>query len=214
MSISSGSTIDLSVLQDGVTDADADPANEIQDISLSGTDLSISSGSTVDLSVLQDGTDDADADPANEIQDISLSGTDLSISSGSTVDLSTISIDQTLSLNVDTLSISGGNSVILPGVGGGGDNLGNHTVTTNLKMSGFWLSGDGDNEGIYVNGDGEVGIGLSNPFVPLHVNGAASFSNPGSSPNGSSIAITSPGGDIGVVTVSYTHLTLPTSVMV
>ncbi|MBN1819109.1 MAG: tail fiber protein, partial [Prolixibacteraceae bacterium] len=37
-------------------DADADPTNELQDISLNGTDLSITNGSTVDLSVLQDGT--------------------------------------------------------------------------------------------------------------------------------------------------------------
>ncbi len=46
-----GSTtlIDLSGLQDGVTDADADPTNEIQDISLAGTELSITGGSTVDL---------------------------------------------------------------------------------------------------------------------------------------------------------------------
>ncbi|WP_299892289.1 tail fiber domain-containing protein [uncultured Lacinutrix sp.] len=40
-----------------VDDADADPTNEIQDISLSGTDLTISDGSTVDLSNI---TDDGD----------------------------------------------------------------------------------------------------------------------------------------------------------
>jgi hypothetical protein len=44
------------VTNDQVDDADADPTNELQDISLSGTDLSITNGSTVDLSVLQDGT--------------------------------------------------------------------------------------------------------------------------------------------------------------
>jgi len=38
-------------------DADADPTNEIQDISLSGNDFSISSGSTVDLSGYLDNTD-------------------------------------------------------------------------------------------------------------------------------------------------------------
>lgn len=42
-----------SALNDQVNDADADPTNEIQDISLNGTDLSISSGSTVDLSTAQ-----------------------------------------------------------------------------------------------------------------------------------------------------------------
>ena len=56
-----------------INDADADPNNEIQDLSLVGSDLSISSGSTIDLSVLED----ADGDPNNEIQDLSLNGTDL-----------------------------------------------------------------------------------------------------------------------------------------
>ena len=96
------------VLNDQVDDADADPANEIQDITLTGTNLTISDGSTIDLSVIDtqlDETavdafvanngyitnpDDADADPANEIQDISLAGTNLTISDGSTIDLSVI----------------------------------------------------------------------------------------------------------------------------
>ena len=38
-------------------DADADNTNEIQDISLTGTNLSITNGSTVDLSAIQDGVD-------------------------------------------------------------------------------------------------------------------------------------------------------------
>lgn len=41
-------------------DADADPTNEIQDISLDGTDLTISGGSTVDLGVLGANTDEQD----------------------------------------------------------------------------------------------------------------------------------------------------------
>jgi hypothetical protein len=95
------------------TEVDGDPTNEIQDISLSGTDLTISSGSTIDLSSIDTDTqltevevdafvanngyitspDDADADPTNEIQDISLAGTDLTISGGSTIDLSVIDTD-------------------------------------------------------------------------------------------------------------------------
>ncbi|ASS49279.1 MAG: hypothetical protein A3D31_03860 [Candidatus Fluviicola riflensis] len=126
LTISDGSTIDLSVIDTQLDetavdafvanngyitnpdDADADPANEIQDISLAGTNLTISDGSTIDLSVIDtqlDETavdafvanngyitnpDDADADPANEIQDISLAGTNLTISSGATLDLSGI----------------------------------------------------------------------------------------------------------------------------
>ena len=72
-----------SVINDQVDDADADPNNEIQDISLTGTDLSISGGSTLDLSSLQDGTGTDD-------QTLTLAGTDLSIEAGNTIDLSTI----------------------------------------------------------------------------------------------------------------------------
>jgi hypothetical protein len=71
------------VTNDQVDDADSDPNNEIQDISLTGTDLSISGGSTVDLSTVQDGTGTDD-------QTLTLVGTDLTIESGNTVDLSTI----------------------------------------------------------------------------------------------------------------------------
>jgi len=100
LSITEGSTVDLSVIQDGyeantdeqelsisghqlsiengntitltdsVNDADANPQNEIQDISLTGTVLSISDGSMLDLSVIQDGVEDDDADPENEIQNL------------------------------------------------------------------------------------------------------------------------------------------------
>ncbi|MDO6818314.1 hypothetical protein Q4597_03995, partial [Zobellia sp. 1_MG-2023] len=47
----------------GGADADADPTNEIQDISLSGTNLSITDGSTIDLSAIipPGGTDDQNA---------------------------------------------------------------------------------------------------------------------------------------------------------
>ena len=47
----------------GGSDADADPTNELQDISLLGTDLSITDGSTIDLSAIipPGGTDDQNA---------------------------------------------------------------------------------------------------------------------------------------------------------
>ena len=91
-------------------DADADPTNEIQDISLSNSDLSISQGSTVDLSNID--SDD---------QELTLTGTNLSISDGNTVDLSSIdkdTDDQTLSLTGTNLTISEGNSVDLGGLSG------------------------------------------------------------------------------------------------
>jgi len=79
---------------DGNTDADADPNNEIQDISTDGTsgDISISNGSNLTLNV-----DDADANATNEYQDISGSGfstntltIDIQNGSPETVDLSSL----------------------------------------------------------------------------------------------------------------------------
>ncbi|WKX78106.1 hypothetical protein [Zobellia laminariae] len=104
----------------GGDDADADPTNEIQDISLSGTDLSITDGSTIDLSAIipTGGTDDQNASEVpfdntgtglaavdtqaaieelaagglvdTDDQNLSLSGTMLQIEDGTGVDLSTI----------------------------------------------------------------------------------------------------------------------------
>ena len=84
--------------------------------------------------------DDADADPTNEIQDISIAGNDLSISSGSTITLPA-----------------------------GADNLGNHTANQNLQLSGYWLSNDGNDEGVFVNTNGNVGVGDSLPASKLTV---------------------------------------------
>ncbi|MCP4088970.1 MAG: hypothetical protein GY746_04170, partial [Gammaproteobacteria bacterium] len=52
-----------------------------------------------------------------------------------------------------------------------GDHLGNHTATTNLKMSGKWLSNDGGDEGVFVKDNGYVGVGLNDPSQKLEVGG-------------------------------------------
>jgi uncharacterized protein (TIGR02145 family) len=112
--------VDLSGLLEGVQDADPDPTNELQDIYLSGTELSITGGSSVDLSMLPDNVEDADADPENEIQDLQLAGNILTITRNGTpsqIDLSVYfdnTDDQTLSITDHELSIEGGNTVTLP----------------------------------------------------------------------------------------------------
>ena len=51
------------------------------------------------------------------------------------------------------------------------DNLGNHKAIENIKLNGHYLSGDGDNEGIFVSNNGNVGIGTENTPAKLVVNG-------------------------------------------
>ena len=46
--------------------------------------------------------------------------------------------------------------------GPGGDNLGNHTATQNLNMNSHWVSGDGENEGIFVQPDGVLKLQSKN----------------------------------------------------
>ncbi|GIV32718.1 MAG: hypothetical protein KatS3mg031_0253 [Chitinophagales bacterium] len=136
LSISGGNTIDIASVN---TDA--------QTLSLTGNTLAISGGNAVDLSSYLDNTD---------AQTLALSGTNLSISGGNTIDIASVNTDaQTLSLTGNTLAISGGNAVDLSSYLDA-DNMGNHTATQNIRMNGFYLSNDGDNEGIMVLTNGNV----------------------------------------------------------
>lgn len=60
------------------------------------------------------------------------------------------------------------------------DNLGNHTATENIQLSDFYLSNDGDNEGIRIDDAGNVGIGTDAPSQKFHlqVNQAAGLNFP------------------------------------
>ncbi|MCB0545724.1 MAG: hypothetical protein KDC70_19510, partial [Saprospiraceae bacterium] len=50
-----------------------------------------------------------------------------------------------------------------------GDNLGNHAATQNIQLNGNYLSGDGDNEGIFVDTTGNIGIGTNQPLHLLTI---------------------------------------------
>ncbi len=52
---------------------------------------------------------------------------------------------------------------------GSGDNLGNHTATANIQLGSNWLSGDGGNEGVFVDASGNVGIGTNGPQAKLQI---------------------------------------------
>ena len=49
------------------------------------------------------------------------------------------------------------------------DNLGNHIATQNIETTNNWISNDGGNEGIYIDADGNVGVGTNLPTAPLEV---------------------------------------------
>jgi trimeric autotransporter adhesin len=109
------------------TEVDGDATNEIQDISLVGTDLTISSGSTIDLSGIDTDTQlteaevdafvanngyltsftEVDGDATNELQDLSLTGNTLNLSSSAaTVDL-TAYLDNTDQQNLTAATLTG-----------------------------------------------------------------------------------------------------------
>ncbi len=62
-----------------------------------------------------------------------------------------------------------GNSWENLGTLSGADNLGNHTATQNLLLGSYFLSGDGGNEGVYVDATGNVGIGTTSPLSVANV---------------------------------------------
>ena len=44
-------------------------------------------------------------------------------------------------------------------------------ITNGLRTNNHWITNDGDDEGIYINSSGQVGINTSNPTVALDING-------------------------------------------
>lgn len=111
---------------DNVNDADADPTNELQNLSLSGNTLSISNGNSV---TLPSGGTSYTAGSGISIsgniinnsapdQLVTLNGSGATTVTGTYPNFTVSSANQTLSLSGNTLSISNGNSLTLPGGGG------------------------------------------------------------------------------------------------
>ena len=168
-------TVDLSSL---INDADASTTNEtITAFALSGNNLSITEAgttSTVNLSTINPNTD------SQNISGSGLSGSTLTIGiengTNETVDLSSLindadasttnELNTSISLSGTTLSLvdAGGTlTADLSSLSSGADNLGNHTATTNIETNGNYISNDGDNEGLFINAAGQVGIGTNAP---------------------------------------------------
>ncbi|MBC31650.1 MAG: hypothetical protein CMH48_12510, partial [Muricauda sp.] len=109
-----------------VDDADADPTNELQDISTNGTsgDISISGGSNITLNV-----DDADSDPTNEITTVTDNGDGTSTIAdvnGGTVTVDNDGVDNVDDADADpTNEIQNLNEVLADGNDGGGQAIAN-----------------------------------------------------------------------------------------
>ena len=58
-----------------------------------------------------------------------------------------------------------------------GAGLGDHIATENIHLNGHWLSGDGGNEGLQVDANGNVGVGVATPSEKLELSGAIRIAN-------------------------------------
>ncbi|MEZ4965140.1 MAG: hypothetical protein R2791_07855 [Saprospiraceae bacterium] len=93
---------------------------------------------------------------------------------GSGNPIKTVSIDNTGKVSAAAFVGDGSGLTNLPS---GADNLGNHTATQNLRLNGHWLSGDGDNEGVFVGTNGKVGIGTAGPANKMEVRDSVTGAN-------------------------------------
>jgi len=132
---------------DNADDADADPTNEIQTATLSGTDVTLSNGGGT-FSV-----NDADSDPSNEIQTINQSGNLVTLSSGGgTINLNDADADPTNEY-VTAATLTGTNLNIIDGGG---------TTTVNMSSLQDGVNdADSDPTNEYVTGATLTGTNLN-----------------------------------------------------
>lgn len=150
-------------------DADADPANELQTLTIDGNNLLISEGNSVTLPtageshrIIDEDSDtwvNTEQSPDNDRIVFSTSGSQrMVIEAGGNVN-----VDATLT--ADYLAGDGSLLVNVPG-----DHLGNHTAGQNIVMGNHWISHAGSDNGITIGPSG-VGVNVANPNFPLTVAG-------------------------------------------
>lgn len=77
------------------------------------------------------------------------------------------------------------------------DNLGNHTATKNIQLSGNYISNDGSSEGIKIDNSGNVGIHTASPTQALDVTGNVNITG--------KINLTDPSGNVLVKAAAFAN---------
>lgn len=94
----------------------------------------------------------------------------LDVAGGATID--TLNINSAYTF--PSFDGTNGQTLITDGVGNlswieRGDTLGNHLATQNLQMNGNYISNDGDNEGISIDNNGNVAVGMNTQVTKFSV---------------------------------------------
>ncbi len=122
-------------------------SSKSSDLDKQTIDVAQLNGNNLELSISNDGETNKSISLSNFKQTI-----DIAQFNGNNLELS-LSNDNQPTQNIDISGIK--------------DNLGNHTTTQNIQLGNYWLSGDGNNEGLNINSAGRVGIGRT-PLNGLH----------------------------------------------
>ena len=173
-----------------IDDADADPTNELQALSVTGDSLTLSNGNTVELPVIND----ADADPTNEIQVLSRSNDTINLSNGG---YAVLPVDQVNDADADpsneiqTITRSG-TDITLSGNGGSvsvfDGNYNNLTNTPTIPTTTSDLTNDSG-------------------FLTTEVDGSTTNELQTISKTGGAITLSDNGGSISVFDGDYNDLT-------
>lgn len=207
LTISDGNTIDLPAVPNyiegagiditgnvisNIGDADNNPNNELQLLSVNGNQLTITNGNTVDLPAGANYVGGAginiagntisntgDLNATNELQTLSINGDQLTILNGNTVTLPTGTtytagngIDLTNDVITNTGDLDATNELQALSLNGAELEISNgNTVdlTPLLTMVGDDWGNNGDH--IFNSNAGNVGIGINNPAARLHITG-------------------------------------------